>query len=65
MDANQVWQWVTLGILVAFVAFDKAKKWFKSSDNPGYGERIAKLEKGQEEIEGRLERIESGINGLR
>ena len=31
--------------------------------NPGYGERIGILEKGQELIEGRLTRIEGKLNG--
>jgi hypothetical protein len=30
--------------------------------NPGYGERIATLEKGQKDIEGRLDRIENKMN---
>jgi hypothetical protein len=30
--------------------------------NPGYGERIATLEKGQEDIEKRLDRIEGILN---
>ena len=31
---QQIYQWIILGILVAFVAFDKAKKLFSKS-NPG------------------------------
>ena len=38
----------------------------KKKNNPGnYGERIAKLEKGQEDIEDRLERLEDKINGMK
>lgn len=61
---EQIVQWVIIGITVAFVAIEKARKLF--GNNPGkYGERIASLEKGQEEIENRLERIEDKVNGIR
>lgn len=62
-----------IGIVVAIVlailnAFFLGIKWKKdskhktSSNNPKYGERIAALEKGQENIEERLDRIEDKIN---
>lgn len=34
-------------------------------NNPGHGERIAALEKGQEEIERRLEKIEKQLNEVK
>jgi len=43
---EQITQWILIGVLIAFQAFEKAKKLFKnSSNNPGnHGERIASLE---------------------
>lgn len=61
---QQILQWVIIGITVAFIALEKAKKLFNKGSNPGYGERIAALEKGQENIEDRLERIENKVNGV-
>ena len=61
---EQIVQWIIIGITVAFIAIEKARKLL--GNNPGkYGERIATLEKGQEEIENRLERIENKLNGVR
>lgn len=39
-----------------------SKKKDCKTDNPGHGERIATLEKGQENIEERLDRIEDKLN---
>ena len=61
---QQILQWVIIGITVAFIALEKAKKLSNRGNNPGYGERIAALEKGQENIEDRLERIEKKVNGV-
>ncbi len=61
---QQAFQWIIIGITVAFIALEKAKKLFVKGNNPGYGERIAALEKGQENIEDRLERIENKVNGV-
>jgi len=64
MDQQQIFQWIIIGIAVAFVAFERAKKLFGKSNNPGYGERIARLEEQMEDTERRLERIEGKLNGL-
>lgn len=35
MDAQGILQWVILGIVVAFMAFDKAGKWFAGKNGKG------------------------------
>lgn len=61
---SQIYQWIVLGIVVAFIAIEKAKKLFSNKSNPGYGERIASLESSMKDIERRLERIEDKLNGM-
>ena len=62
MDAKLIW---ILCLTVATLA-NGIVSLIKKKNNPGnYGERIAKLEKGQEDIEDRLERLEDKINGMK
>lgn len=35
MDAQTVLQWIILGVVVAFIAFDKAGKWFATKNGKG------------------------------
>jgi len=77
MSAEQIGQWILIGILVAFQAFDKAKRWFASKDegkslgltnNPHpcaeHGERLATLEEAVREIKRDLEYIRNKLNGI-
>lgn len=49
MDSQTIGQWIAIGIVVAFIALEKAKKLF--SNNPkGHGERIATLEQAVKDI---------------
>ena len=65
MMENQIGQWVIIGIVVAFVAFEKAKKFFGKSNNPGYGERTGRLEERMKDVERRLGNIERKLNGMK
>jgi len=77
MESQIIANWIITGILVAFVAFDKARAWFNKSggntkklgNNPHpcqrNSERLARLEEAIKDIERRLGRIEDKyINGL-
>ena len=58
---EQIGQWILIGIMVAFVAYDKAKKLF--SNNPkGYGERIATLETNMKNVKEDIKEIKAKLN---
>jgi len=63
MEPSQIIQYVLIGIIIAAIAFDKARGAFKRrNNNPGYGERIAKLETAVEGIEDDLKIIKERLN---
>lgn len=58
---EQIGQWILIGIMVAFIAFDKAKKLF--SNNPkGFGERIASLETDMKNVKEDIKEINRKLN---
>jgi hypothetical protein len=75
---NEIYQWILVGIAVAFVAIDRAIKFYNAfawkrngrnrrkslndSGNPGYGERIAKLETAMEGVEEDVKAIKDKLN---
>ena len=55
--------WVVIGIVIAVQSYDKARAaWKKRIGNPGYGERIAKLETAMEGIEEDIKLIKEKLN---
>lgn len=61
MDPKLLWLVFLIILSLVQIVFLLVKA--KKIDNPGkYGERIAALEKGQGEIERRLEKIEEKMN---
>ncbi len=64
MEPGQIIQWVFIGIVLAIVAYDKARgAWKKKNGNPGnYGERIASLETSMEGVEEDIKAIKDKLN---
>lgn len=63
MEPGAIIQWVVIGIVITAFAYDKARGvWKKRNGNPGYGERIAELEKGMEVIEKDIKAIKDRLN---
>lgn len=60
-DPKLLWM-VFLTILTLANVIASALKIIAKKNNPNYGERIATLEKGQEGIEDRLDKLEKKIN---
>ena len=62
MDPKILWLIILTLVQIIFLLVKNKKE--KAPNNPGkYGERIAALEKGQKNIEGRLRRIDGILNG--
>lgn len=66
MGQREIMQWVILGIIVAFIALERAAKFYhkKNSKNPGHGERIATLEEAVDTMKSDIEKIFKEIRDL-
>lgn len=71
MNELMIGQWIVLGAVITLMIFDKVKAWQirnEKKSNPGnpgpHGERIAKLEKGVENIEEDIKNIWEKLNKM-
>ena len=63
MEPGQIIQWVVIGIVITAFAYDKARAtWKRRNGNPGYGERLAALEKAMEGVEDDIKQIKGKLN---
>lgn len=64
MEPSQIIQWVFIGVILAIVAYDKARGiWKRRNDNPrNYGERIAKLEEAMENVQEDIRKIKEKLD---
>lgn len=63
MEPGQIIQWVIIGIIISVQTYGIARgAWKRRNGNPGYGERIAKLEEAMDDVKNVIEKIKDKLN---